>query len=395
MNLLRRCGLAAALTLAAHTTVAHATPPRGPGAAAAPIVIAHRGASGYVPEHTLAAYWLAIEQGADYIEPDLVITKDGVLVARHENAIAILNADGSLREATTDVHERPEFASRKTTKVIDGTSITGWFTEDFTLAELKTLRARERLPQVRVANTRFDGMFEVPTLDEVLELVKAANERRRQDARDERGGKDGRKGQREVRPIGVYPETKHPTYFQAIGLPLEEPLVRTLRRHGYEGRHAAVFIQSFETANLRKLRRMTDLPLVQLLNGSGRPYDFVVNGDPRSYADLAKPAGLADIASYAQGIGANTNLMIPLVGGRLGAPTTLVDDAHKAGLIVHGWTFRAENVFLPNEFDVGTDPNALGQLDGQVRAFLSLGMDGFFTDHPFLGRQARDAFVGR
>lgn len=382
LSLARRLGVVTLLAALACTT-ATAMPPHADDKPA-PLVITHRGASGYVPEHTLAAYWLAIEQGADYIEPDLVITRDGVLVARHENAIAILNADGSVREATTDVVDRPEFASRKTTKLIDGQRITGWFTEDFTLAELKTLRARERLPQVRAANTRFDNMFEVPTLAEVLELVKAANERRRDEARD---------GRKPRHPIGVYPETKHPTYFQSIGLPLEEPLVKTLRRHGFEGRHAPVFIQSFETANLRKLRRMTNVPLVQLLSASGRPYDFVVSGDPRTYADLAKPAGLAEIATYAQGIGANTNLMIPLVAGRLGTPTSLVDDAHRAGLVVHGWTFRAENVFLPDDFDVGTDPTALGQLDGQIRTFLRLGMDGFFTDHPFLGRQARDAFV--
>jgi glycerophosphoryl diester phosphodiesterase len=392
LTLVRRLGLSLAVGLAFHATTACAAPPHHHTPQAEPLVIAHRGASGYLPEHTLAAYWMAIEQGADYIEPDLVITKDGVLVARHENAIAILNADGSLREATTDVAERPEFASRKATKLIDGQSVTGWFTEDFTLAELKTLRARERLPQVRRANTRFDGMFEIPTLAEVLELVKAANERRRE---QDRAGRDERGGRKERRAIGVYPETKHPTYFQTIGLPLEEPLVRTLRRHGFEGRHAPVFIQSFETANLRKLRRMTQLPLVQLLNGSGRPYDFVVSGDPRTYADLAKPEGLADISSYAQGIGANTSLMIPLVGGRLGTPTTLVQDAHRAGLVVHGWTFRAENVFLPDDFDQGTDPTAWGLLDGQIKAFLQLGMDGFFTDHPFLGRQARDAFVAR
>lgn len=388
--IVRRLGLAFGAAAVFCSTPALSEPHRHGARDAAPIVIAHRGASGYLPEHTLAAYWMAIEQGADYIEPDLVITKDGVLVARHENAIAILNPDGSVREATTDVAERPEFASRKTTKVIDGQSVTGWFTEDFTLAELKTLRARERLPQLRIANTRFDGMFEVPTLAEVLELVKAENERRRDARRDHK-----RDGWKERRPVGVYPETKHPTYFQNIGLPLEEPLVRTLRQHGFEGRGAPVFIQSFETANLRRLNRMTRLPLVQLLNGSGRPYDFVVSGDPRTYADLARPEGLADISTYAQGIGANTNLMIPLVGGRLGTPTTLVADAHRAGLVVHGWTFRAENVFLPNDFDEGTDPAALGRLDGQVRAFLSLGLDGFFTDHPFLGRQARDAFIGR
>jgi glycerophosphoryl diester phosphodiesterase len=352
-----------------------------------PLVIGHRGASGYVPEHTLAAYWLAIEQGADYVEPDLVITKDGVLVARHENAIASLNADGSVREATTDVADRPEFASRKTTKMIDGTSITGWFTEDFTLAELKTLRAVERLPQLRTANTRFNGMFQVPTFEEVLQLVEQANERRRAEAerkRDRRG----------FRPIGVYPETKHPTYFQNLGLPLEEPLVRLLHKYGYRHADSPVFVQSFETANLRKLNRMTRVPLVQLISASGKPYDFVASGDPRTYADLATPAGLAEIAGYAQGVGPNTNVMIPLVGGRLGTPTSFVADAHRAGLVVHGWTFRAENVFLPNEFDSSADSAAFGDLAGQINAFLELGMDGFFTDHPFLGKQARDAFVG-
>ncbi len=354
-----------------------------------PLVIAHRGASGYVPEHTLAAYWLAIEQGADYVEPDLVSTKDGVLVARHENAIAILNADGSIREATTDIAERPEFADRKRTKVIDGNSITGWFTEDLTLAELKTLRARERLPQLRVANTRFDNMFEVPTLDEVLQLVAQANERRR-----ERAAKSGgMKAALAVTPIGVYPETKHPTYFDSINLSLEEPLVRTLHKHGHIGKNAKVFIQSFEVSNLKDLSRMTRVPLVQLLNGSGRPYDFVQKGDTRTYADLAKPENLREIATYADGIGANTSLMIPLVNGTLGTPTTLIQDAHAAGLIVHGWTFRAENIFLPNEFDSSADPAAFGNLAGQINAFLALGMDGFFTDHPFLGVKARDAFV--
>jgi glycerophosphoryl diester phosphodiesterase len=356
---------------------------------AKPLLIAHRGASGYLPEHTLAAYWLAIEQGADCVEPDLVSTKDGVLVARHENAIAILNADGSIREATTDIAERPEFASRKTTKLIDGVSITGWFTEDLTLAELKTLRARERLPQLRTANTRFDNMFEVPTFEEVLKLVEQANQRRR----DEAFSRGGWKAALKAKPICVYPETKHPTYFDGIGLSLEEPLVRTLHKNGYRFKTSPVFIQSFEVSNLQDLAKMTRVPLVQLLNGSGQPYDFVVKGDARSYADLAKPEGLKEIARYASGVGANTNLMIPLVGGRLGTPTTLVQDAHAAGLIVHGWTFRAENNFLPNEFDSSANPADLGDLAGQIKAFLKLGMDGFFTDHPFLGKQARDAFV--
>jgi glycerophosphoryl diester phosphodiesterase len=384
MMILRRrllAGLSAALMLAAPAAMA-AQPAQGRANAA--LVIAHRGASGYLPEHTLAAYWMAMEMGADYIEPDLVSTKDGVLVARHENAIAILNADGSVREATTDVADRPEFASRRATKTIDGATITGWFTEDFTLAELKTLRARERLPALRTANTRFDGMFQVPTLTEILRLVKDANERRRERA----AGKPWR-------PVGLYPETKHPSYFQGLGLALEEPLVRTLQAWGYQGRKAPVFIQSFEVANLRKLAGMTRLPLVQLLNASGQPWDFTVSGDARAYADLAKPAGLAEIAGYAQGVGANTSLMIPLVAGRLGTPTTLVRDAHAAGLVVHGWTFRAENQFLPDDFDKGSDPAALGDLEGQIRAFLDLGMDGFFTDHAFLGVQARNAWQRR
>ena len=385
---MKLASLSASLLAAVLTAVlALPSQARPPAAQVKPTVIGHRGASGYLPEHTLASYWMAIEQGADYVEPDLVSTKDGVLVARHENAIAIVNpTTGALIEATTDVMDRPEFAGRKTTKSIDGNSITGWFTEDFTLAELKTLRAKERLPALRVANTRFDRMFEVPTLEEVLALVASANERRR-DRAHAAGNPNA------WTPIGVYPETKHPTYFQQIGLPLEEPLVHILNRHGYVRADSPVIIQSFETANLRKLRRMTNVPIAQLLNASGRPWDFTVSGDPRTYADLAKPAGLAEIATYATGIGANTNLMIPLVGGKLGTPTTLVADAHAVGLIVHGWTFRAENQFLPADFDIGTDPAAFGDLAGQIRAFLAIGMDGFFTDHPFIGRQTVDAFV--
>jgi glycerophosphoryl diester phosphodiesterase len=199
---------------------------------------------------------------------------------------------------------------------------------------------------------------------------------------------------RRAKPIGVYPETKHPTYFAQIGLSMEEPLVRSLHRHGYRGRHARAFIQSFEVGNLKRLARMTELPLVQLLNDVGRPYDFTLGGDPRTYADLAKPAGLAEIATYARGVGVNKNLMIPRAGGFLGAPTALVSDAHAVGLVVHGWTFRAENAFLPLEFQSSSDPAALGDLAGEVKRFLALGTDGFFTDQPDAGVRARDAVAG-
>jgi glycerophosphoryl diester phosphodiesterase len=330
-----------------------------------PIVIGHRGAPGYRPEHTLASYRLAIAMGADYIEPDLVSTKDGVLVARHENEIG----------GTTDVADHPEFAERKATKTIDGLSVTGWFTEDFTLSELKTLRAKERLPQVRPANTRYDGRFEVPTLDEVLDLV--ASESRRLH-----------------RQIGVYPETKHPTYFASIGLPLEAPLLHTLRRHHLDRPNAKVFVQSFETGNLRRLHRMTRLPLIQLIDASGAPYDLVLAGDPRTYSDLTTPAGLADIATYAAGVGVNKNLVLPRdADGNTGEPSALVDDAHADGLLVHIWTMRNENQFMAANFRIGIDPNASGDARAEDRAFLDAGVDGFFTDQADTGVDARDDWL--
>jgi glycerophosphoryl diester phosphodiesterase len=320
------------------------------------IVIGHRGASGYRPEHTLAAYRLAIAQGADYVEPDLVSTRDGVLVARHENEIS----------GTTNVAQWPEFADRRTTRTIDGVQVTGWFTEDFTLAELKRLRAIERLPAVRPGNTAYDGLFEVPTLQEVIDLVKSESRRR-------------------GRQIGIYPETKHPTYFQSIGLSLEEPLVRTLKKNHLDDRNDAVYIQSFETANLRKLNKLTGNKLVQLVQAAGRPYDFVVAGDPRTYLDLVRPEGLRWIDRYADGIGAEKALIIPRdANGFLLAPTTVVRDAHRAGLIVHAWTFRAENQFLPADFRIGTDPIAHGDLAAEFRVFLRTGLDGVFSDFPDL-----------
>ena len=319
-----------------------------------PIVIGHRGASGYRPEHTLASYQLAIDLGADFIEPDLVSTRDGHLVARHENDIS----------GTTDVASHPEFASRRATKLVDNIAITGWFTEDFTLAELKTLRARERLPALRPQNATFDGQFEIPTLEEVIALAQ-------------------REGQRRHRAIGIYPETKHPTYFQSIGLPLEEPLVRILDRAGLRSKHDAVFIQSFEVRNLQKLSRMTRLPLVQLIDAAGAPFDLVAAGDPRTYADLVTPAGLREIARYADGVGVNKNRIIPRdATGALLAPTTLIADAHANRLIVHSWTFRAENQFLPADFRIGTDPTAHGDYAAEYRVFLRQDLDGVFSDFP-------------
>ncbi|HZG33666.1 MAG TPA: glycerophosphodiester phosphodiesterase [Sphingopyxis sp.] len=313
-----------------------------------PIVIAHRGASGERPEHTLEAYALAIEQGADYIEPDLVLTRDGVLVARHENEIS----------ETTDVADHPEFAARKATKRIDGQDVTGWFTEDFTLAELKTLRAKERIPRLR--GTAHDGQYAIPTLAEILDLLVAANKGREH-------------------PVGVYPETKHPGYFASIGLPHEAPLLALLDRYGYRGRAAPVFIQSFEVANLKAIRAKSDLPLIQLMDGEGGPAD-----DPaQSYAAMATPAGLKAVAAYADGIGPNKAMVIPRgLLGTLGDPTPLVRDAHAAGLKVHPWTFRRENYFLPLRDKGGINPAGHGDLGAEVDAYLRTGIDGLFSDNP-------------
>jgi len=360
----------ASLALGALATSAQADPPSHDPTAdrtgtTAPLVIAHRGASGYRPEHTLEAYRVAVRMGADYIEPDLVSTKDGVLVARHENEIG----------GTTDVADHPEFAERRTTKTIDGHAVTGWFTEDFTLAELKTLRAKERLPQVRPGNTRYDGRFEVPTLEEVIRLVKRES---------------GRCGRR----IGIAPETKHPTYFDSIGLSLEEPLVRTLRRNGLDRPGARVVIQSFETGNLRELDGLTRVPLAQLVDGSGAPYDLEAAGDSTTYADLVTPVGLADVASYADWVAPTKDLVLPRDGsGAIGAPSSLVDDAHAAGLRVVTWTLRRENQFLPSNLRVGADPNAPGDLAGETTAFLDAGVDALFSDNADIAVDARDAWV--
>jgi glycerophosphoryl diester phosphodiesterase len=325
-----------------------------------PIVIAHRGASAYRPEHTLGSYRLAIEMGADYIEPDLVSTKDHQLVARHEPNIT----------DTTDVAAHPEFAARETTKVIDGVSQTGWFTDDFTLAELRTLRAKERLPQLRPANTAFDGVHEIPTFQEVIDLAKRAG-------------------------VGIYPETKHPTYFDGEGLPLEVPLLATLRANDLDKRGSRVFIQSFEVSNLQELSGSTTLPLVQLTSASGRPYDFTAKGDPRTYADITSPSGLREVARYADGLGPDKKQIVPRdAQNRLSAPTSLVADAHRAGLVVHPYTFRPENQFLPEDFRRG-DPSspeyrrAPGDQAAELKLFYRLGVDGVFADNPDTAVAAR------
>ena len=353
---------------------------------AAPLVIGHRGASGYRPEHTLAAYDLAISMGANFIEPDLVMTKDGELIARHEPMLARvnLNANGTIRfvngvpelnrtDTSTNVWQLPQYADRLKVKTLDGVQVAGWWAEDFTAAELRTdVRAQERLRDLRSGNNAYNDQFAIPTLQEVIDLAKTRS--------IELG-----------RPIGIYPETKHPTFTaahtQANGLMrMEDRLLQILHANYGNSANAPVYIQSFEVSNLQYVGGLTSIRVVQLLSSGGRPFDFTLSGDPRTYADLATDAGLAFIEAYAQGIGANTNLMIPLAaGGVLGTPTTLVARAHAKGLEVHGWTFRAENAFLPNEFDSSSDPAALGNMAGQIQAFVALGMDGFFTDHPDLG----------
>jgi len=338
-----------------------------------PFVIAHRGASGYVPEHTLAGYFIAIQQGTDYVEPDLVITKDGALVARHENEIG----------GTTDVAMHPEFAARKTTKVIDGESMAGWFTEDFTLAELKTLRARERLPELRKGNTRWDRAFEIPTFEEVLDLVAAADAQRAADARAN--------GLPPPPRIGIYQETKHPSYFASLGLQFDARMLEELTRHGYAKRSDPICLQSFEVGNLKALRAKTDLPLVQLVAPEGRPADFRLAGDTRTYADLMSDTGLKEIATYADAIGPHKWMVVRF--DATGAEDTgLARRARAAGLGIHVWTLRAENEFLPQALRSAGDAAAYGDMAAEIRALLDAGITGFFSDFHDLAVRARDAW---
>ncbi|MGC5802605.1 glycerophosphodiester phosphodiesterase [Ralstonia pseudosolanacearum] len=332
-------------------------------------VIGHRGAPALRPEHTLASYQKAIDDGADIIEPDLVATQDGVLVARHENEIS----------GTTNVADLPQFAGRRATKTIDGQSVTGWFTEDFTLAELKTLRARERIPDIRPDNTAYNDQFDIPTLAEIIAL-----------ARDQSALRG--------RNIGLYPETKHPTYFQSIGLPLEDRLIAALRQDDFTASRTTVHIQSFEVANLKSIRNriggsQPNWKLVQLLGtATQRPYDFTVANDARTYADLMTDQGLRDIAAYANGVGPDKSSVIALdANGALTDPSDLIRNAHSAGLVVHPYTFRPENIFLPAALRSGADNarNVSGSIQ-EIQAFLRAGVDGFFTDDPAVGRQAVD-----
>jgi glycerophosphoryl diester phosphodiesterase len=326
----------------------------------------HRGACALRPEHTLASYAQAIADGADYVEPDLVCTKDGVLVARHENAIS----------ETTDVAARPEFADRKTVKTVDGQTLNGWFVEDFTLAELKTLRAIERIPQLRPANARFNGEFQVPTFYEIIDFVAAEAATR-------------------GRIIGIVPEIKHSTFLAGVGLPMEDRFLKVLADHSYT-RRAPIEIQSFEIANLKymraKLGRPANVRIMQLVDApTARPADEAARGGGLTYRDMSSPKGLEAIKTYADVFAPQVRAIIPIgADGRLTQPTTLVADAHKAGLLVHIWTFRPENYFLAKDFRDGggdADRNPAGSI-AEMRRYIETGIDGFFSDDPGLGRLA-------
>jgi len=333
-----------------------------------PSVIAHRGVPGRRLEHTRPSYELAIELGADYIEPDVVATRDGHLVVRHENEIG----------HTTDVAERPEFANRRTVKVVDGVEKAGWFTEDFTLEEIKRLRVREPLADLRPQNVPLGGQEQVLTFDEVLAVAAAAN------------ALPG------ARTVGVYVETKHPTYFAGLGLDLDDLLVDALERADLNRGDAStpVVVQSMETANLRDLRSRTPHVLIQLIGSRGAPRDLVAAGDPRTYADLTSSAELSALAEHVDGIGPHKSLVIAQDrADRLAGETGLVQRAHAAGLLVHIWTMRDENTFLPLDFRSGDDPAAHGDAAAEYLAFFDAGVDGVFSDYAATAVAARDRWL--
>ena len=350
-------------------TAGTAPAPRATALVERPLVIGHRGAAGYRPEHTLASYELAARMGADAIEPDLVSTRDHVLVARHENEIS----------GTTDVADHPEFAGRRTTRTIDGEAVSGWFTEDFTLAELRTLRARERLPQVRPENRAYDDRFAIPTFAEVLALrARLSKELGRQ--------------------VGIVPEMKHPTYFAKAGLPLEAPLVTAVRAAGLDSATSGLMVQSFELTSLVRLRTEYGLkaPQVFLTQAKGAPYDLVASGDPRTYKDLLAPSSLRSLTKSVNVLGPDKGQVIRRRSdGSLGTPTSLVADAHAVGLKVMPYTFRAENQYLPRNLQVGPGAYDRGKAVEEQLAFLAAGVDGLFSDQPDLSVRAREEFTSR
>jgi glycerophosphoryl diester phosphodiesterase len=320
-----------------------------------PIIIGHRGASGERPESTLMAFRLAIAEGADVIEPDLVLTKDGHFVVRHENDIS----------QTTDVALRPEFEKRITTKTIQGQTVSGFFTEDFTLEELKTIRCRERLPKLRPESAKYNGQETIPTFQEVLDLAKSESARL-------------------GRTIGTYPEMKHPSFFAGLGMPMEGRLADILKKNGLDSPSAPVFIQCFDVLPLKTIMTMCKAPRVQLVSPAGGPTDVAL-----VYKTMVTPEGLKAIASYAQGVGPEYTMVIPTVDGGLGPATSVVADAHAAGLAVHPWTVRAENAFLPPKLRNGTDPMTHGNVEALYKALYAAGVDGLFSDFPGLAVKAR------
>jgi glycerophosphoryl diester phosphodiesterase len=368
----RRAGLIVAGALAALLLAAlmMVTGPAIAGSSKAsaegPLVFGHRGAAGYRPEHTLASYELAARMGADYIEPDLVSTKDGVLVARHEPEIG----------GTTDVADHPEFADRKKTVTVDGTELTGWFTEDFTLAELKTLRAKERIPDLRQHNTIYDGRYEVPTLQEVIDLAKKLSKELH-------------------RTIAIAPETKHPTYHESIGLPLEPALVKTLKKNGWAGKNAPVVVQSFETKNLKALNEQIDVPLVALLDEKDLvPADVAAEGGTTTFGDYATPEGMKGIKEFADWISPWKPYIVPTdEAGNWLEPTSFIDDAHAAGLKVVAYTFRNENNFLPPALRSSDVLSDYGDAFSEYAKFYGLGIDGVFSDNPDTAVAARAAYL--
>lgn len=333
-----------------------------------PLVFAHRGCSARRPEHTLASYAKAIADGADYVEPDLVTTRDGALVVRHEHDLT----------ATTDVSRRPEFASRKTVRTINGRTATGWFSEDFTLAEIKTLRAIERMGAIRTESRGYDGQFQILTFDEMIDFVAAEAATR-------------------GRSIGIVPELKHSTYFRRIGLPLEDRFLAALAAHEYTRRHP-VEVQSFETENLRYIRKRIGRPAnVKLLQLLGRPIDVPPDiaeaGGTTSFAELATPKGLTRIARYADVVSPPTRTVIPLdASGRLARPSRIVADAHAAGLLIRPYDFMPENRFIAADFRDDRGDNVRNEAGSiaEIRRYLATGIDGFFTDDPAIGRAAVD-----